>query len=219
MATLPSLAGVDEHLRRQRLHLLLKRAFDIVFSGLLLLLLSPLLVATAVLIRLTSRGPVLFSQSRWGLREGVFTCYKFRSMVMDHASVMDADELQARQADGTLLKMKRDPRVTWIGGIIRKTSIDELPQLLNVLLGDMSIVGPRPLMLSMLDPYPAFRAVRCRMRPGITGLWQIRDRKNNTSAEFMFEHDVEYVSTFSIWLDLKILASTVPVVLQGEGAY
>jgi lipopolysaccharide/colanic/teichoic acid biosynthesis glycosyltransferase len=218
-AILPAPADVDAYLGNRRMHLACKRALDIILAAILLVVLSPVLLLTACSIRLTSPGPALFSHKRWGLNGSRFTCYKFRSMVTDHVAVMTEEQLKASHANGKLLKLKRDPRVTRIGAIIRKTSIDELPQLFNVLLGDMSLVGPRALVLNMLEPYPGFREVRCKMRPGITGLWQIRDRKNNTSAAFMIPHDVEYVTTFNLWLDLKILLLTIPAVLGGDGAY
>jgi len=125
----------------------------------------------------------------------------------------------ACQEQGILHKAKDDARITWIGKIIRKTSIDELPQLFNVLKGDMSIIGPRPLVPFMLKNLPEFKEIRCLMRPGITGLWQIRDRANNTSAEYMIEHDSEYIEKYSFWLDVKILFQTPIVVLLGHGAY
>jgi len=141
-------------------------------------------------------------------------------MVKDH-SIKRHDHKRAIEhaQKGILYKQKDDGRVTWIGKVIRKTSIDELPQLFNVLRGDMSIVGPRPLVPFMLAPYPEFRAIRSMVRPGITGLWQIRDRENNTSAEFMITHDTEYIENYTFLLDIKILAETPLVVLSGRGAY
>jgi len=131
----------------------------------------------------------------------------------------DYEVALAGQQKGILHKVKNDTRITLIGKIIRKTSIDELPQLFNVLKGDMSIIGPRPLVPFMLKNYPEFKEIRSMVRPGITGLWQIRDRENNTSAEFMVEHDTEYVENFSFMLDMKILFKTPIVVITGEGAY
>jgi exopolysaccharide production protein ExoY len=135
------------------------------------------------------------------------------------AKKSDYEVALAGQEKGILHKIKDDARITWIGKIIRKTSIDELPQLFNVLKGDMSIIGPRPLVPFMLKHLPEFKETRCLVRPGITGLWQIRDRVNNTRAEFMIEHDTEYIRKYSLLLDLWILAKTPVVVLTGEGAY
>jgi len=121
--------------------------------------------------------------------------------------------------NGVLLKLKNDPRVTSIGKLLRRTSIDELPQLFNVLRGDMSIVGPRPLVLHMMEPFPEIRAVRSVIRPGLTGLWQTRCRANNTSVMDMIDHDAEYIATFSLWLDLKIILATPGELLRGTGAH
>ena len=141
-------------------------------------------------------------------------------MISDQSKKAQAYKMALEQSQqGVLLKLQNDPRVTWIGKIIRKSSIDELPQLFNVLQGDMSIIGPRPLVPFMLTHLPEFKEVRCKVRPGITGLWQIRDRKNNTSAEFMIEHDTEYIRDYSLLMDFKILISTPKAVLKADGAY
>ena len=132
----------------------------------------------------------------------------------DHSAIQTEELNKA----GVLAKSSNDRRVTRVGRLIRKTSIDELPQLLNVFKGEMSIVGPRPLMPHMLEPFPEFREVRGLVRPGITGLWQIRDRKNNTSATFMIPHDTEYIHRLSLLLDLQIVCATIPAVLRQEGA-
>ncbi len=211
---------IEESLKQKGFQLFLKRLFDIIVSSALIILFSPILITVALIIKLTSRGPVFYSNDRVAYDGGHFRCHKFRSMVTDH-SIKENDHKIAieGQKNGILHKQKNDTRVTWIGKIIRKTSIDELPQLFNVLFGDMSIVGPRPLVPFMLKPYPEFCEIRCFMRPGITGLWQIRDREHNTSAEFMIEHDTEYIEKYSLLLDFKILVSTPFVVLSGKGAY
>lgn len=211
---------IYESIQSKKLGFLLKRLFDIIVSVFLILLFSPILIVVSLIIKLTSKGPLLYSNERVGQNENHFRCLKFRSMVSDQ-SVKEVDHKIALegQAKGILHKQKNDSRVTWIGKLIRKSSIDELPQLFNVLMGDMSIVGPRPLVPFMLTPYPEFKKIRCFVRPGITGLWQIRDRENNTSAEFMIEHDTEYIENFSLLLDLKILVSTPFVVLSAKGAY
>jgi exopolysaccharide production protein ExoY len=200
-----------------RLQLYLKRGFDIAASIFLIALVSPLLAASMLAVRLSSKGPVLFSQLRWGLRESHFTCLKIRSMYLEQAERPAGYCTSDRP--GLLRKMKDDSRVTRIGSILRKTSIDELPQLFNVLHGDMSIVGPRPLMLHMLDPFPEIRAARCVVRPGITGLWQIRNRVHNTSVMDMLADDSEYIACFNLLLDLRILLATPLVVVHGKGAH
>jgi exopolysaccharide production protein ExoY len=211
---------IEESLDQKKFQIFLKRAFDIFASSLLIICLSPILIITALLVKLTSRGPVLYSNERVGYRGIHFRCFKFRSMVTDQSiKKADYEVALAGQQKGILHKVKNDTRITLIGKIIRKTSIDELPQLFNVLKGDMSIIGPRPLVPFMLKNYPEFKEIRSMVRPGITGLWQIRDRENNTSAEFMVEHDTEYVENFSFMLDMKILFKTPIVVITGEGAY
>ena len=211
---------IQESLEQKKFQLLVKRTFDILVSLVLIICLAPILIVTAVLIKLTSPGPLLYSNERVGYRGLHFRCFKFRSMVTDQSvKQTDYEVALKHQEKGILHKVQNDTRITWIGKIIRKTSIDELPQLFNVLRGDMSIIGPRPLVPFMLKHLPEFKEVRSMMRPGITGLWQIRDRINNTSAEFMVQHDTEYVENYSLLLDLKILFKTPIVVLTGEGAY
>jgi exopolysaccharide production protein ExoY len=211
--TLPRLLDatvVDDSLRRRRPEFWVKRAIDVVGAAVLLVLASPLLILVALLVVLDSPGPVLFSQERWGWRGRVFRCYKFRSMWAGAATVASAD--------GRLLKDACDARVTRVGRVLRRTSIDELPQLWNVLVGDMSLVGPRPLMLHMLEPYPALRELRCKVRPGITGLWQVRDRENNTHVAAMAYWDLEYIRRGGLVLDTSILFRTIGVVFGRRGA-
>jgi lipopolysaccharide/colanic/teichoic acid biosynthesis glycosyltransferase len=212
--------SIEESLQQKKPQIMLKRFFDIVASSLLILFFSPILITVALIIKLTSKGPVLYSNERVGFKGINFRCFKFRSMVSDQSiKKSDYEIALAGQEKGILHKVKNDTRITWIGKIIRKTSIDELPQLFNVLKGDMSIIGPRPLVPFMLKHLPEFKEVRCLVRPGITGLWQIRDRVNNTSAEFMIEHDTEYIENYSLVMDAKILLKTPIVVITGEGAY
>jgi exopolysaccharide production protein ExoY len=193
----------------------IKRALDVVFAASLLVLCSPLLLLISAIVAATSRGPVLFSQVRWGKDDSHFRFFKFRTM----CSELVADSSPAERHDGSLFKLPNDPRVTRVGRVLRKSSLDELPQLWNVLLGEMSMVGPRPLVIPMLTANPEFRRVRGNVQPGITGLWQVRDRRKNDHVVHMAGHDIEYVITRSNWLDIKILAFTVPAVLSGRGAF
>lgn len=201
------------------MQLVIKRIIDIGAALLLLILLFPVLLIAALGVRLSSDGPILFTQERCGWRGRRFKCLKFRSMFVDQAALVDSQLLGESERQGVLLKMIGDPRVTPVGAILRKTSIDELPQLLNVLRGDMSLVGPRPLVPHMLEPYPEFRTVRAEVRPGITGLWQISARELNTSAMHMMPYDLQYIRNFNLWLDCKILLSTPAVLLLAKGAH
>jgi exopolysaccharide biosynthesis polyprenyl glycosylphosphotransferase len=196
---------------------LLKRAIDVSVSLVALLLVSPLLLAVAALIRFTSPGPVFFGQKRVGLNKRQFTMYKFRTMVPDAEKIQE-ELLHLNEMSGPVFKITNDPRITPIGRILRKTSIDELPQLLNVIKGDMSLVGPRAM--SVRD-YQSFNEDWQRRRfsvpPGITCLWQIKGRSLLPFEQWM-QLDMEYIDKWSIWLDLQILARTIPVVLKGSGA-
>jgi exopolysaccharide production protein ExoY len=195
-----------------------RRMIDVVGAGLLLVLFSPVLAAAAIAIWITSRGPVLFWQERVGKGERVFMVVKLRTMVVNHAQVIDIARVEALARDGVLAKSEDDPRITRVGRFLRRTSIDELPQLWNVLTGDMSLIGPRPLIPFMLAPYPELRRVRCTVRPGLTGLWQVSTRSDNTTALAMADADLEYIATRSLRGDLSILARTVPAILKGSGA-
>ncbi len=193
-----------------------KRSIDIISSGLGLIVLSPLFLVVVLAIRLTSKGPAIFAQERVGLNGRPFKIYKFRSMVVN------AEELKERLADlnemsGPVFKITNDPRVTAVGKFIRQTSIDELPQLLNVFKGDMSLVGPRPPLTSEVNLYDSKHRKRLAVRPGITCIWQISGR-NEVDFEEWMEMDAEYVDRWSLWLDMEILARTVPVVLGRRGA-
>jgi exopolysaccharide biosynthesis polyprenyl glycosylphosphotransferase len=213
----------------QRKGYALKRALDVVGSILGIVLLSPLMLVTAVAIALTSRGPVIFRQTRLGAVGAPFVFYKFRSMSCNSddrihreyvAKLINGDLAQVNQGDGLrpLFKMKSDPRVTRIGKIIRKTSIDELPQLFNVLKGDMSLVGPRPPLPYEAEKYSSWHLRRVlEIKPGITGLWQVEGR-SKTSFDEMVRLDLRYMKRCSLLLDLKILLKTIKVVLRCEGA-
>jgi lipopolysaccharide/colanic/teichoic acid biosynthesis glycosyltransferase len=196
-----------------------KRMTDIVGALALIVFLSPLLLTAAALVSLSSPGPMLFRQKRWGRGGSQFVCWKFRTMHVQQDHAVDPIALRQSQGKGILLKLKNDPRVTPVGSFLRKTSIDELPQLFHVLTGEMSLVGPRPLMLHMLDPYPELRRERGQVRPGMTGLWQISARENNESALQMAPYDLAYIRGFNLWNDFKIIARTPAVVVFGRGAY
>jgi exopolysaccharide biosynthesis polyprenyl glycosylphosphotransferase len=206
-----------------------KRAMDIVGSFIGLLLFSPVMFLTAAAIKLNSRGPVIFRQSRLGIKGGRFQFYKFRSMYWKTddrihreyvSNLIKGEHEKVNQGDGEnpLYKMKSDPRVTPVGKIIRKTSIDELPQFLNVLKGEMSLVGPRPPLSYEVEKYEPWHLRRVlEVKPGITGLWQV-DGRSKTSFDDMVRLDLRYVQTWSLWLDIKILLKTVGAVLRSEGA-
>lgn len=201
------------------LHLAGKRAVDLIGAAILIVFLSPVLLVAALLVRLSSPGPIFFRQRRWGRAGSQFTCWKFRTMHVQQDRFVDPATLRALQGQGILLKMQKDPRVTRVGTFLRQTSIDELPQLFNVVLGDMSLVGPRPLMLHMLEPYPELCAERGQMRPGITGLWQVSAREQNETALQMAHYDLAYVRGFNLWADFKIMLRTPAAVLFRRGAY
>jgi exopolysaccharide biosynthesis polyprenyl glycosylphosphotransferase len=194
-----------------------KQLLDIFISSLLLILLAPIFLIVAILIKLDSTGPVFFVQDRVGLNKRRFRMYKFRTMAGD-VEKRQSELESLNEADGPVFKIKNDPRVTRLGRSLRKASIDEAPQFLNVLKGDMSLVGPRPLPVR---DYQGFDqdSVRRRfsVRPGITCLWQVHGRSSTTFGRWM-ELDMQYINSWSLWLDLKILAKTVPAVLRGSGA-
>jgi len=195
----------------------LKRLLDIVLSGVALIVLGPMMGTVALLIRATSRGPALFAQERGSLNGRKFRLYKFRTMVVDAESRLDA--LKAHnEMKGAAFKMANDPRVTPLGQSLRKLSIDELPQLWNVLRGDMSLVGPRPPLIREVAEYDDWQRRRLSMRPGITCLWQVNGRNKITDFEEWARLDLDYIDNWSLWLDFKILLKTVPVVLFGVGA-
>jgi exopolysaccharide biosynthesis polyprenyl glycosylphosphotransferase len=194
-----------------------KLTLDVFASAVGLLLISPLLLVVAVMVRLTSRGPVLFRQDRVGRNGRHFAMLKFRTMYVEHSNVSPAS-LGGEAVSGPFPKLKNDPRVTPVGRLLRRTSLDELPQLWNVLRGEMALVGPRPFMLADAATIEGWALRRYTVRPGITGLWQVSGRNELTFAE-MCRLDQLYVNCWSIGLDLRILLRTLWVVLGGHGAY
>lgn len=202
--------------RTRRGALLVKRGLDIVVSGALLVLLAPLLLLVMVAIRLTSKGPAIFVQRRIGYRCAEFDMYKFRTMV--EGAERQEHRLAQGQPGRTFLKIKDDPRTTALGRMLRRSSIDELPQLFNVFRGDMSLLGPRPLLRSDLQRFPRASLMRrFAMKPGITGLWQVSGRSLLPDDE-RIRLDIAYVDNWSLSRDLAILARTVPVVITARGA-
>ena len=196
---------------------LLRRTLDILVSVLALLLLLPLLAFIALFIRLDSPGPVLFVQRRVGQGGREFNVFKFRSMFLD-AEARLGSVLAANERSGPVFKMKRDPRVTRAGRFLRRCSLDEVPQLLNVLRGEMSLVGPRPALPREVALYTPLQRGRLSVTPGLTGLWQVSGRAT-LSFEESIALDMEYVSRQSAWLNVVLLLRTIPAVLTGHGAY
>ena len=198
-------------------HLALKRVLDVMVSLLLLVLALPVIVLAALAIRLTSPGSVLFKQERLGLNGRIFTLYKFRTMIEDaHERREEVSHLNEMKG-GPVFKAKLDPRVTRVGRLLRKFSLDELPQLWNVLKGDMSLVGPRPPIPEEVELYHRWHRRRLSMKPGLTCLWQVSGR-NNVDFDRWMELDLQYIDNWSPSLDLKILLRTIPAVLSGKGA-
>jgi exopolysaccharide biosynthesis polyprenyl glycosylphosphotransferase len=195
----------------------MKRALDIVISILMLVLLAPVFALVALAIKLTSPGPVFFFQERIGLNKRRFSVYKFRTMVPNAEKLMPR-LVSRNEVSGPVFKMKNDPRVTSIGRLLRRSSIDELPQLLNVLKGEMSLVGPRPLPVRDYEGFNHdWQRRRFSVKPGITCLWQVNGRSNISFENWMLL-DLQYMDEWSLWLDMKILAKTIPAVMRGLGA-
>ena len=195
--------------------LLAKRTIDIALALTGIVLLSPVIVITTLLIRMTSPGPVVFRQTRCGLNGRTFTCYKFRSMVQDaEARLHEVRHLNSRDV---VMKIPNDPRLTAVGKWLRKTSVDELPQLFNVLKGDMSLVGPRPAIPTEVAQYKQWQRRRLRMRPGLTCLWALRGR-DGIDFESWMRLDLQYIDNWSLGLDAKIILLTIPQVVSGRGA-
>ena len=195
----------------------LKRILDLVLATVGLIGSLPIWLAIVIAIRVDSPGPAIFVQERVGLHGRRFRFYKFRSMYLD-AEARLAEVQAHNEMDGPVFKIRKDPRVSKVGAFLRRTSLDELPQLLNVIKGDMSLVGPRPPLPREVEQYRPGDIVRLSVKPGLTCLWQIRGRSNVGFDQWM-EYDREYVRNISLWLDVRILIRTVRVVLSGTGAY
>ncbi|WP_421656985.1 sugar transferase [Leptothermofonsia sp. ETS-13] len=197
----------------------LKRMIDFIGAFVGLIVLSPLFLGVAIAIKLTSPGPVFFCQERTGLHGKVFHIWKFRTMIPAAAAMQAALEQQNETDDGVMFKIKNDPRITPIGQFLRRTSIDELPQLFNVLLGQMSLVGPRPLPLRDVERFDPWHHTRHQVLPGITGLWQISGRSEIDTFNEAARLDLYYIDNWSLNLDLEILLETLKIILLGKGAY
>jgi exopolysaccharide biosynthesis polyprenyl glycosylphosphotransferase len=196
--------------------LIFKRVLDLALSIATLVLLSPVLLAIAIAVKLDSPGPILYASERIGKKARVFRCFKFRTMVRD-ADRRRAEIMHMNERQGILFKISDDPRITRIGRILRKYSLDELPQFLNVLRGDMSVVGPRPPIASEVRQYNLSHLRRLDVTPGITGLWQVQARQD-PSFDSYISLDVAYIENWSVWLDIKIILRTVGVVFAGTGS-
>lgn len=206
-----------EQLQKKRRYWILRRAQDVAFSGAALVILSPLFLCVAILIYIDDpKGSPIFSQIRVGRDGKEFKLYKFRSMCMDAEEKL-AELLEQNEMDGPVFKIKDDPRITRIGHFIRKTSIDELPQLWNILKGDMSIVGPRTALPREAEQYSAYAKQRLYVQPGLTCYWQIQPHRNDLSFEEWMDLDVKYIRERSFLVDWKIIFGTVRAVLSGQG--
>lgn len=207
----------------------LKRAFDIFAAAVMLLVLSPLMLGIAFLVKRASPGPILFVQERLGRDGQPFRFYKFRSMTHNSDDAIhrqfasmfingDKDGCADSNNGDAVFKLKKDPRITAIGSFLRRTSIDELPQLFNVLKGDMSLVGPRPPIAYEIENYQPWHMERLKAIPGLTGLWQVSGR-SSVSFDEMVRLDVRYINDWTLFMDMRILLKTIPVVLRGTGGY
>lgn len=197
----------------------IKRILDIIGSLIGIILFSPIMLVTAIAIKLESKGPIVFKQKRAGLNGRIFMMYKFRSMCVDAEELKAKLQAQNEVKDGMMFKIKDDPRITKVGKFIRKTSIDELPQFFNVLLGDMSLVGTRPPTLDEVEKYERTHWRRMSIKPGITGMWQVSGRSQITDFDEIVELDTVYIDNWSIWFDIKIMIKTVFSLLKRKGAY
>jgi lipopolysaccharide/colanic/teichoic acid biosynthesis glycosyltransferase len=206
------------HVAREGAYRLVKRGLDFTLAAALLILLSPLLLFVALAIKLTDGGSVLFWQKRVGMWGQLFEFPKFRSMVVGADRMVETLIDHNHHGSSITFKIKRDPRVTWVGRFIRRFSLDEFPQMWCVLKGEMSLVGPRPALPREVDNYTQFDRRRLGVRPGLTCIWQVSGRAD-VPFEGQVKMDIDYVERHNFWLDLKLVASTVPAVLSGRGAY
>lgn len=213
--------GVDTSMPALPASSVAKRITDVVLASVALVFLAPVMLVIALVIKVTDPGPVFFSQVRYGAGGRTFRCHKFRTMIVDAQQVLEAylaENPDAADEWARDHKLRNDPRVTRIGAFLRKTSLDELPQLVNILRGEMSVVGPRPIVAEEVEKYGASFAAYSATRPGLTGLWQVSGR-NNTTYEERVALDKAYVDEWSYWKDISIIAATIPAVLLKKGAF
>lgn len=206
----PAITGIDFKV---------KRILDFCFGVIVLVLASPIYILLSILIKLDSPGPIFYRQTRVGLHSRPFKVWKFRTMVTNADQLQKQLEQQNQTKDGILFKMKDDPRVTRIGRFLRQYSLDELPQIFNVLVGEMSFVGPRPLPVRDVEKFSEHHFIRHEVLPGITGLWQVSGRSDIDNFEDVLRLDIRYIENWSLWLDLRIVFKTVQVILRKTGAY
>ena len=207
---------VDEKKRPGRFYLFIKRSFDIIVSFIGLIFLIPITLIVGLAIKIEDGGPVFFKQTRVTKNGKLFKLYKYRSMVVNAEKIRDTMD-DENEMDGPVFKVKDDKRITKVGHFIRKTSIDELPQLINVFLGDMSIVGPRPALPREVEEYDSYAKRRLEVKAGLTCIWQVQKNRNNISFKDWMDMDVEYVENQSIALDLKLIFKTFRAVLTCQG--
>ena len=206
-----------ENKQNLRVYEICKRTIDIIGAGLGLILLSPIIAIVACAVKVTSKGPIFFSQKRVGKNGELFEMYKFRSMVVNAEEIKENLE-DKNEMSGPMFKIKDDPRITKVGKFIRKTSIDELPQLWNVLKGDMSLVGPRPSLPKEVEQFDNWMFKRLTVRPGLTCYWQVSGR-NNIDFEDWMKLDCKYVDDRNLWIDIKLIFKTVGVLFGDKNAH
>jgi len=199
------------------IYLFLKRIIDILGAVAGIILLFPVFIITSILIKLDSRGPIFFVQKRCGKNEKLFNMYKFRSMCVDAEQKLEQVK-HLNETEGVIFKIKDDPRLMRVGKFIRKTSIDELPQLINVIKGEMSLVGPRPPLPNEVEQYEPWQKLRLSVKPGLTGLWQISGR-SELGFDDMVRLDLMYIAKRNLFFDILIILKTIPVVFKSRGAY
>jgi exopolysaccharide biosynthesis polyprenyl glycosylphosphotransferase len=208
----------EQELNHQYAYRTIKRLFDIVAASIAVVILSPVFLIIAICIKVDDpKGPVFYSQTRVGKDGRLFKMYKFRSMVTNADELLEKLRSQ-NEVSGAMFKMKNDPRITRVGRVIRKYSLDELPQLVNVVGGSMSIVGPRPPLTSEVAEYTDYDKQRLMVKPGATGMWQVGGR-NDVDFDEMVRLDLTYIQERSVWLDLKIMFETIKVMIKPNGAY